>query len=164
MIDLNKRNIKFLLALIIIILLVYFVNLISRISNNSKSINDVQTKITDVKKEINKERKNKRFIENKDEKYIKNAYFNKNEKYFEKYVRELLARYNITINSYQSTKNEKDYSEVEVIFNVNAFTFFKLLNDMEEGNKIIVIKKMALIKENMPNFKISMELGGYYKE
>lgn len=162
----NKNRIIKTAALVvaIIIILIYFINLISRVSNKKSLIRQTEQKAAELKKEIRLERKNQSILEKTNKNFLETAYFDKRENYFENYIRGLFNKYNIKIIIYQSKMNEKNYSEIDLSYNSDALTFFKLIKEFEEGDKIIVIRNLKITKLNVPNFQVDMKLGGYYKE
>ena len=103
-------------------------------------------------------------LEKTNKNFLETAYFNKDDVYFENYIRRLFKKYNISFIIYQSKMDEKNYSEIDLGFNADALTFFKLIKDIEEGEKIIVIRRLRITKLKVPNFKVDMRLGGYYNE
>lgn len=148
----------------IIVILIYFINLILRITGKMSIIKTSEQKIEKLKKDIRTEKKNQSMLEKTNKNFLETAYFKKNEDYFENYIRHLFNKYNIKIIIYQSKMDEKNYSEIDLGFNADALTFFKLVKDIEEGEKIIVIRRMRITKLKVPNFKVEMKLGGYYNE
>ncbi len=148
----------------VIIILIYFINLILRISEKKKLTKETEQKIEKLTKDIRTERKNQSKLEKTNKNFLETAYFDKKENYFENYIRNLFNKYRIKITIYQSKMNEKNYSEIDITFNSNALTFFKLIKEIEDGEKIIVIRRLRIAKLNIPNFQVQMKLGGYYKE
>ena len=75
----NKKNIFKILILNIfaIIFIIYFVNLIVKVSKRSKIINETELKVAKLKRNILEERKNKKIIEKMSEDFLTNAYFDK---------------------------------------------------------------------------------------
>jgi hypothetical protein len=161
----KSRIIKILIIVFIsIIILVYFINLIYRISKKRDIIDATGQKIEELSSSIKKEIVNQNLLEKTNKNFLETAYFEKGEDYFENYIRTLFKKYNIKIIIYRSKMNEKNYSELDVNFNTDALTFFKLIKDAEEGEKIIVIRRLTISKLKVPNFQVEMKLGGYYKE
>ena len=162
----NKNKLIKILVITVVILLVliYFINLIFRVVKKRDIIRDSKQKIEKLKKNIRTEKKNQSLLEKTNKNFLETAYFDKQENYFENYIRQLFNKYQIKIIIYQSKMDEKNYSEIDLGFNANALTFFKLIKDIEEGEKIIVIKRMRITKLKVPNFKVEMKLGGYYNE
>lgn len=160
----NKIITISIISIISIIFIVYFINSAYRISNKKNQIEKTESKVVKLKRFIRRERKNKKNIEKINEGFLENAYFNKEGKYFENYIRNLFDKYKIKISIYQSKMTEKNYSEMELSFQINAFDFFKLIKQIEEGDKIIVIKRLTIKKHRLPYFKVTMKLGGYCKE
>ena len=114
----------------------------------------VNKKLKNLKKIFELKKKNQGLLEKINKNFLETAY----------YIRDLFNKYRIKIIIYQSKMNEKNYSEIDLGFNADALTFFKLIKDIEEGEKIIVIKNMRITKLKVPNFKVEMKLGGYYNE
>ena len=162
----NKKNTykKLIIIITSIVLIIYFICLIVGVSKKSDQITKLEAKVLKLKRNIRKERKNKKIIEKLSDDFLENAYFDRKEKYFENYIRGLFNKYRIKLNIYQSKMDKKNYSELDVNFTANAFDFFKLIKDIEEGNKIIVIKNLSIKKNKIPYFKVTMRLGGFYKE
>ena len=162
----NKSKLIKILVITVVILLIltYFINLIFRVVKKRDIIKDSKQKIEKLKKNIRTEKKNQSLLEKTNKNFLETAYFDKQENYFENYIRQLFNKYRIKIIIYQSKMDEKNYSEIDLGFNANALTFFKLIKDIEEGEKIIVIKRMRITKLKVPNFKVEMKLGGYYNE
>ncbi len=162
----NKTRIIRILVIVFIsiFVLVYFINLIYRISKKRDIIDVTRQKIEELDNIIKKEIVNQNILEKTNKNFLETAYFEKKEDYFENYIRNLFKKYNIKIIIYQSKMNEKNYSEMDVNFNTDALTFFKLIKDAEEGEKIIVIRRLRITKLKIPNFQVEMKLGGYYKE
>ena len=162
----NKTKlIKTLIILVaIIIILIYFINVVLRVKSKSNIIKIDEQKIEKLKKNIRTEKKNQSLLEKTNKNFLETAYFNKDDVYFENYIRRLFRKYNISIIIYQSKMDEKNYSEIDLGFNADALTFFQLIKDIEEGEKIIVIRRLRITKLKIPNFKVEMRLGGYYNE
>lgn len=161
----KKKIVKLSLSIICLLLIgVYFVNLIYGLYNKKKYINETELSIIKLNKDIQKEIRNQKIIEKTNKDFLTTAYFNKEENVFENYIRELFSKYNIKINIYQGKINEKNYSELDIGFTANAFDFFNLIKETEEGKKIIVIKRLSIIKGDQPNLKVTMKVGGFYKE
>jgi len=165
MIDIKNMDRKKLITISIIVgsIIIYLISIIIRLSYFSASVKERDITITKLQSEVKKEVKAKKLIENLDEKALKNSYFYKHEKYFEGYIREIFGKYKIKLSIYQSKISKKNYSEIDINFRVNAFQFFRLLYEIENGKKVIVIRKMSINTDGVPYFKISMKLGGYYK-
>ena len=152
------------LIFISIVIFIYFINLIISINNNYNVIKTTEKKNEELNKNILQEIKNQEKIEKSGKNFLTTAYFDKKEKFFENYIRALFNKYQIKINIYQSSINETENAELDVTFDANAFNFFKLLNDMEEGEKIIVVKNISISRSAVPQLKVNMKLAGYYKE
>ena len=152
------------IVLISIAFFVYLINLIYSINENNSAIKSTEKKIEELNRSIREEIKNQEKIEKSGKNFLTTAYFDKKEKFFENYIRGLFNKYQIKINIYQSSINEKENAELDVTFDANAFSFFKLLKEMEEGEKIIVIKNLSISRSNIPQLKVNMKLIGYYKE
>jgi hypothetical protein len=148
----------------IVVFLVYFIFLIYSINKKQNEIRETENKIEMLLKNINQEIKTQQKIENSSKDFLKTAYFDKKEKFFENYIRNIFYKYKIKIDIYQSKLDEKEYAEIDLVFNADAFAFFNLVKDIENNEKIIVIKRLSVTKANMPVLKTSMSLGGYYKE
>lgn len=162
----NKNRLIRILILVIISItvIIYFINLIYRISKKRDIIDAAKQKVEELNKNIKTEIVNQNKLEKTNKNFLETAYFEKEEDYFENYIRNLFKKYNIKIIIYRSKMNEKNYSEMDVSFNTDALSFFKLIKDAEEGEKIIVIKRLQITKLKIPNFQVEMKLGGYYKE
>lgn len=146
------------------IIITYFSILFVNINKGNAAINEIQGEISSLRKKIKKERKNQIVIKKTDKDFVTNAYFGKDTDYFENYIRDIFSKYRIKIKVYQSMMTEKTYSEIGVNFNVNAFDFFKLIEDIEEGKHLVVIKNLNIKKDEVPYFKVTMKLRGYYKD
>lgn len=165
MIDIKNIDKKKLIIISIVIgmIILYLISVIIRLSYFSGKVDSTYIEIQNIQKKVKKEVKAKKLIENLDENALRNSYFYKHEKYFERYVREIFSKYKIKLSIYQSKISEKNYSELDVNFRVNSFQFFRLLQEIENGKKVIVIRKMSINTDSVPYFKVSMKLGGYYK-
>jgi|GEM_PF-7040155 len=160
----NRQKVLKILVVFIIILLafIYILNIFFRITDKNDVIKSAGNEIENLKKSIKVEKKIQKEIKQKGD--LESIYFIREENYFEKYIRDLFDKYNVNMKVYHSKINEENYSELEISFKINAFDFFKLINDIENNKKIIIIKKVSIKKDKEPFFKISMKLGGYYKE
>jgi len=159
------KNIKIgLIIFFAIVLLIYFILLLYNINSNFRKIQDAEKKLEELDKSIRLEIRNQERIEKSGKDFLKTAYFDKKEKFYENYIRSLFSKYGIKINIYQSSMNEKEAAELDVTFDSDAFKFFRLLKDIEEGEKIIVIKNLSINKSAIPVLKVNMKLDGFYKE
>ena len=120
-------------------------------------------KLEDMEKSIKKEKNNNMKYGNIDSKYVENLYFEKESEYFEEYIRNVFNKYRIVPNLYQSKINDKKLSEINLDYKINAVDFFKLIYDIEKGEKLVMIKSFTIKKERDFNLKINMKLGGFYK-
>jgi hypothetical protein len=68
----------------------------------------------------------------------------------------------VNVNIYQSKDNEKN-PEVILNYSINSNDFFRLVSDIEKGQKFLTIKSLVVKKENFPNLKIYMKITGYFK-
>jgi hypothetical protein len=95
--------------------------------------------------------------------YMSKLYFSKDTEFFD-YVRNIFKKYNINVNIYQSRGNSriKNY-EITVNFAINSIDFFKIVNEIEKGEKFLVIKNLTARKDVSSKLKISMKIIGYYK-
>jgi hypothetical protein len=162
----NKNKIIkiIIISSLIFIVLIYIFNLVTRMQSRLNIIDDNKTKITKLEKSIKKEKKNKYNITVAGESFLKNAYFDKKTEYFEDYTRQLFGKYQVKIKIYQSKMDEKEYAEIYINFKSNVYDFFKLLNKIENGDKLVIIKDISVSKKDYPDLDVNMKLGAYYKK
>jgi hypothetical protein len=134
------------------------------------TLKTLNNRITNLEKEqsrlasdLSRERKIKELIDTMDEGIISSAFFSRNEKYVESYIRSLLDSQGVKTVSYQGSINHDDYTEVTVTFKTGVVTLLQLIKDLESGQKLIVIKNMTLNTTQPPFIEATMKLGGYYK-
>ncbi|MCG8569147.1 MAG: hypothetical protein MJB14_03315 [Spirochaetes bacterium] len=153
---------KALIALIIFIILFYLVNAFFRILDKNSSITQYQEEIATLNKRIEKLLLDHEKMQQFDASYLETAYFDE-EEYFENYIRGIFRKYRLTITNYFSKKTEAKSSEVTIKFNVFITDLFQLLDNLENGEKLIVIDNISLNKAHTPYVNVSITLKGYYQ-
>ncbi len=161
----NKKKLVKLIVLSAIIILIsgYALGLALRYQALMNSINEKQAKIKSLTMSIKKERKNKYNISLAGANFLKNAYFDRKKEYFEDYIRTIFDKYRVTVKIYRSKMDEKDYAEIYLNFKSSVYDFFKLLDNIENGERLVVIREVSVSRQEFPDLDVNMRLIGYYK-
>lgn len=163
MIEKNKFIRYIILTIISFSIILYFLFLFMKFIQINDSISELKIEIEKIKMKINKEKKKNKSIINVEENDINNMYFNKERVIFEDYIQNILHKYKMETNLYQSVINENNYAEIFINITLNAVDFFNLLYDIENDKKFITISSLSIKKEKNPYLNVIIKIGGYYK-
>ncbi len=81
----------------------------------------------------------------------------------DKFVRDLIAKYNGQINSYNHNIRNDEYAELTIRFEMNAGGLVNFIYEIEEVRKTIVIDSLSLNKTLNGKLDVSIVIRGYYK-
>lgn len=163
MIEKNKFFKYIILTVISFSIILYFIFFAMKFIQVNDSISAYKTEIEKLKIKINKEKNKNKSIINVEENDINNMYFNKERDIFEDYIQNILNKYKMETNLYQSVINENNYAEIFINITLNAVDFFNLLYDIENDKKFISISSLSVKKEKNPYLNVIIKIGGYYK-
>jgi hypothetical protein len=162
--NLSRTSLIILTAALVITIscLIFSIHRMIGISHEHSAVSRLETEIATYRARITKESRTMQTIKTMDRDYLKSAYFDRNSQFVEAYVRSVLESYHIDAALYQSTMNEKDFTEVDVSFTIDIQTLFRLIKTFETGPKMIILKRLSVKASTPPRVKVTMKLGGYY--
>jgi hypothetical protein len=159
-IDLKNRKQVIIISMISFFALVYIIFAVVRFNDLSNKSAETEIKLNQTVLDLKKEEKNNKKIGKLTNESIDGLFFQKDIDFIT-YVRKIFQKNNIKVNIYQSNDNNKDL-EVILNFNIQSDDFFKLVRDIEKGDKFISIKSLTVKKDQYPTLKIYMKITGYY--
>jgi flagella basal body P-ring formation protein FlgA len=146
---------------VIILLFIYMITVMIRFNKSQDTLTTDEVKLNQLVINLNKEKRNSEKMANINNEKVTNLFFTADVDFYE-YIRSIFSRHRVNVNIYQSKDSDKNL-EVILNYNINTIEFFKIIKEIENGQKFLTINSVTVKKDNYPVLKIYMKITGYYR-